>query len=210
MNVGEISDDELKILYETLPQIRRDKADGYLFEKDRRLSLGAGYLLALALKGYGKTEADVRYDPNGKPYIPDIFFNLSHSGEIACIATADGEVGVDVEKISEKRLNSPERIISESERAEYLTGEPDEKIKNMFMLWTVKEAFVKMNGSGLSTDLGDVEYGRTCGIKYMGRPQSGVYVEQYELPGYRISACSRDNVFAPRLEKVTCSAIDNL
>lgn len=204
INVGEFSDDVCKELYAALPKVRRDKVDAYRFDKDKRLSLGAGYLLAMALKEIGKTEADVRYDRNEKPFLPDFYFNLSHSGDIACIATADGEVGVDVEKIAEERTRAFDHVFSDAERLDYLTGEHAERTKNMFLLWTVKEAFVKMKGVGLLVDISDVEYSRRpYGIKYLGRLQNNVYVEEYELPGYKISVCSRDDCFAPRLEKAT-------
>ena len=48
----------------------------------------------------GFREAAFTYGEHGKPYLNGFCFNLSHSGTLAVLAVADGEVGVDVEKIA--------------------------------------------------------------------------------------------------------------
>ena len=79
---------------------RRERILRYRFEKDRRLSLGAGLLAAYALREAGAEDLTLQTGENGKPELlsyPDIHFNLSHSGTIAVCAVSDRPVGVDVE-----------------------------------------------------------------------------------------------------------------
>ena len=53
-NVDELQDLSLYLrLYESVPRERRGKADRMIFQKDNRLSLGAGALLEAALSGLG-------------------------------------------------------------------------------------------------------------------------------------------------------------
>ena len=56
---------------------RRKRVMRYRFEKDRHLCLGAGLLLAYALRQAGASNASLRNLPNGKPVLaagPDIHF----------------------------------------------------------------------------------------------------------------------------------------
>ncbi len=89
-------------------------------------------------------------EPSGK----SLFFNLSHTNEVALIAvTASSEVGVDIEHI--RPVTHAEKIarrfFSPSEVA-WLAEEPGEK--RFFQLWTRKEATLKAQGAGLFVPAG--------------------------------------------------------
>ncbi len=90
--------------YVMMPEYRRKKIDKKIFEKDKRLSLGAGILLHRALEDFLirsqkhslHDEFHIELGPDGKPFIPEIQdsfrFNLSHSGTKAiCIVACDLE-----------------------------------------------------------------------------------------------------------------------
>ncbi|MFU2318509.1 4'-phosphopantetheinyl transferase family protein [Rahnella sp. PCH160] len=97
--------------------------------------------------------------PQGKPWLPDfpwLRFNLSHSGTSAAIVLCRGvNVGVDLERISGKvevkkaiacRFFHPDeqRWLAEDE-AHYLL--------RFTRLWSVKEAWLKARGTGLTQSL---------------------------------------------------------
>ena len=91
-------------IYSQMPEYRKRKVDSYRFDRDRRLSLAAGYLLSKALRNAGIREETLRLTttPNGHPYFenrPDLHFSLSHAGKMAMCALADTPVGCDVEEI---------------------------------------------------------------------------------------------------------------
>ena len=101
---------------------------------------------------------DILRTPNGKPYIKGnpVYFSVSHSGEKAVIAICDKPVGVDIELLENVGINKFSRIISrysEKERAE-ISNNPELFLKN----WTMKEAFIKMRGGTLASDLKHLEY----------------------------------------------------
>ena len=86
MNVDILSDEKIfQYYYEKLSDFRKEKIDAFRFEKDKKLSLGAGILLNNALSNEGLSDNNVYLDKNKKPFIfgrNDIFFNISHSGTL--------------------------------------------------------------------------------------------------------------------------------
>lgn len=102
-----------------------------------------------------------RHGPRGKPYLEGdgLAFNLSHSGQLALVAVAPEEIGVDVEKV--RRLESltqiAERHFSEREfgALDGLVGDARELA--FYRCWTRKEAYIKALGEGLSMALDSFE-----------------------------------------------------
>src|SRR5581483_963906 len=100
--------------------------------------------------------------PYGKPVLPPadghggIHFNLTHShGAIACAVSPTREVGIDLE--DEQRnlayLELAERYFAGPE-ADHLRGlQGPERRSALFSIWTLKEAFVKAIGQGLTYPL---------------------------------------------------------
>lgn len=93
------------------------------------------------------------YGRHGKPRLPGValHFSVSHGGDGALIAVADGPVGVDLERVRERaRL---ERIIarwfSPATREAVLTLPEAERLHAFHAAWTQREAYVKAVGGGL-------------------------------------------------------------
>ena len=115
---------------------RIEKANGYLKENDKLLSLGGGYLYQKYLP-----VKDFKYNENGKPYLENgPFFNLSHSGEyIALVISKTREVGIDIQKVDENRLKTIEYVSNQK-------SNPNE----MFQIWSNKESLIKCLGLNMS------------------------------------------------------------
>ena len=88
--------------------------------------------------------------PGGKPvlkHFPTIFFNLSHSHELALCVVANYPVGIDVQyqkNIQYKMM--AKRFFNENEM---VNNKAD-----FFTLWTQKEAYLKSQGRGLAGGIG--------------------------------------------------------
>ena len=132
-------------------------------EHRRRFQISHGALRRI-LGGYlGADPRDVlfRHGPRGKPFLDGDgpSFNLSHSGQLAMVAVAGVEIGVDVEKV--RRLESltqiAERHFSDSEfgALDELLGAAKELA--FYRCWTRKEAYIKALGEGLSMALDSFE-----------------------------------------------------
>jgi 4'-phosphopantetheinyl transferase len=98
----------------------------------------------------GLVPGDVEFalGPHGKPELAgsSLRFNLSHSGDRALVALADGvEVGVDVERTN-RRSRVIERTLTEGERAALDDGD---RHLQLLRIWCRKEALAKALGGGL-------------------------------------------------------------
>jgi 4'-phosphopantetheinyl transferase len=105
-----------------------------------------------AALGEAPAEIAIRYGAHGKPYVPGLCFNISHSGGRAAIALAQVEVGADIELPRPRRTDDIARRFyapGEIERLFALTDAAARQAE-FFRLWTCKEAFLKATGEGLS------------------------------------------------------------
>ncbi len=93
--------------------------------------------------------------------VPRLRFNLSHSGGlVACLVTLGVDVGVDVESTQRDldMVRLADRFFSPEEASvvRALTG-PEQR-ERFFAYWTLKEAYLKACGRGLSIPLRQVSF----------------------------------------------------
>ena len=103
-------------------------------------------------------ELEFAYADQGKPYLDgsQLFFNLSHSGDVAVYAITQGRnVGVDVEYVGRKvaRDQVTRRFYATEEAAVIEAAAEVDRDRVFFSIWTLKEAFLKARGHGLSVSL---------------------------------------------------------
>jgi len=94
---------------------------------------------------------------HGKPYfpsLPDFHYNFTDSGDYLALATASGDVGIDLQKIVKTRYDI-EKLACRyytGEEASYLSSLSDAaaRERTFFRLWAIKEAYLKFLGIGLA------------------------------------------------------------
>jgi 4'-phosphopantetheinyl transferase len=137
------------------------RAERYVFERDRlAFVVGRGLLRQLLSRVTSMPPDQLKFVQNsfGKPSLPSqgVHFNLSHSSDIVLIAmAADGELGVDVERIRhlENFVQISHDFFSPSEVRE-LRRMPESQAQSAFYAcWTRKEAILKAEGVGLSLEM---------------------------------------------------------
>lgn len=123
----------------------------------RFIAARAGLRRQLAqLLDMGPRELRFEYGPQGKPClpeVPDLYFNLSHSGDWAVLAhSRQHRVGVDVETLLGPRRIGPNMLqmtLTPPERAR-LEALPLAAQRSAFTrYWTAKEAVMKLSGLGM-------------------------------------------------------------
>ena len=143
----------------------KTRVNRYKRDDDKKRSLLAQMLLS-KLMSQNNIEAKLKYEENGRPVFEntEYFLSLSHSGEVAFSAVSKSPVGIDVEKIRPISKSLIDRVCVDEEKDYVLCGFTitDEKniddpdvMKRFFEIWTAKEAYFKMMGSGI-TDLKSV------------------------------------------------------
>ncbi|EJR97188.1 phosphopantetheine-protein transferase domain protein [Bacillus mycoides] len=163
-----------------------------------RTLIGDLLIRSLVCQKYKMNNEEIKfiYNEYGKPFVQnfsDFHFNISHSGEWVVCATANSNVGIDIERVSDiEALKLANEFFSEEEFYDLSNMNSDEQINYFFDLWTLKESHIKMIGKGLYIPLNSfsVKKGSRTLISYTNIPQN-FYFRQYNIdPNYKISACA--------------------
>ena len=190
-------------LLKRVPDYRQKKAMSFKFPKGQMQSLGVGLLLHKACEDAGIVGADERvaYGENEKPYLmdfPDVFFNLSHSGERVMGVISPFDVGCDVEIIKGDRGRLAERFFKPEESAWIKHFETLEKQSEAFYrLWTLKECYMKVTGRGMSL-MPDkfalrVDENENISLYHDGDRPEYAFREIDLHDGYRYAYCMKNN-----------------
>jgi len=98
------------------------------------------------------------------PGIPPLRFNLTHTTGLAgCVITLSNECGIDAEKVVERHNPSgvANRMFSKTEYQELLQLTGQEHLDYFFERWTLREAYVKARGIGISFPTRKLHFKRT-------------------------------------------------
>ena len=153
------SADALQAFEATLSAAERARAHRFGHVRLReRYSMGRGMLrpiLGTALGSSATSIAIVRGE-RGRPQLagePALDFNVTHTEEVAMIATARGvRVGVDVERL-DRQINTAgiaRKFLTDDERANLAALDAEDARRRVLTLWTCKEAMSKATGDALS------------------------------------------------------------
>lgn len=152
-----IWDFELNEALSALPAWRRDEVTRYRREVDRRVRVIAHRLLRQLLDEEFGLDLDtlrVEHTVHGKPFFPDfhdVHFSISHCDVAVAVAVAREPVGIDVEMVTPLDMEVARRVLNDDELREVLAApRPDIEFTR---LWTIKESYLKMLGTGLIDDL---------------------------------------------------------
>ena len=161
-----LSQDDLDAAIALISSEERARRDRFHFARDRRDYAAAHALLRASLaRAAGRPPGEWRFDaePRGKPTLQpgdpargSLSFNLSHThGLVACAIASGADLGVDVERI-DRGANADGiagRYFAASEIA-WLRAVPAKAYAARFItLWTLKEAYLKATGEGISESL---------------------------------------------------------
>ena len=160
---------------------RIQKISRLVFDRDKRLCLGAGLLLRHMLLEEGITDLSVDMDENGKPYLPNndkLYFNLSHDGDIAVCVLSDSPVGVDV--CADRSLDREVADFAFSGEERSYLDQTDDKDEAFTRIWAEKESYLKMTGTGLLKD-----------PKSISVTEMDSFTE-FRIQGYLIAVCTSE------------------
>jgi 4'-phosphopantetheinyl transferase len=153
---------------EVLDDTERSRAARLVSDRGRNLFIFSHGLLRLTLAHY--LDADARElcftrSPQGRPEldtrgIVPIRFNLSHTdGLVGCVIARSADCGIDVESLGSieyRDLVAP--VLAPTEYAALLELGEEERRDRFLEIWTLKEAYLKARGLGLSRRLRDIAF----------------------------------------------------
>jgi 4'-phosphopantetheinyl transferase len=168
---------------------RLKKMRSYCQAEDRLRCLAGGLLMEGVAQG-----RELTYNKNGKPFLSGgPWFSLSHSGNFACFAlSALSPVGIDLEIRREEEFEALARTACHPVVLAFFLKNPG--IECFFNIWTAKESYAKMIGTGFS-----VEPSRFCIL-----PENMVLLTKKKpyfwsfnhLDGYSLTLCTAEPVDA--------------
>lgn len=128
--------------------------------KERRIyehELGRKLLEQGLWEEYGIIDT-VEQQPHQKPYLKnhiEIDFSISHTKGLVICALSDRSIGADVEKIREFHQGLLRKVCTDREAAYILEKDSQERF---FRIWTLKEAYLKATGQGITVPLGKLQF----------------------------------------------------
>lgn len=141
---------------------RREAVLKFKNKKAAYVSMTAGLLLQEVVKdvlGLLAEEIVIGKNEHGKPFIQgheEFKYNISHSGNMVMLAYSKQEVGADIEELRNKDIKVAKRCFNKSEY-DYVLGkgqdDNDAVTERFFRVWTMKEAYLKYSGKGISVPL---------------------------------------------------------
>ena len=160
--ISDFTTEELELLRASLSPSRAKRIRRLRRPEDQPRSL-AGEALARKLlrEQFGVLCPTLHCDELGCPRLPDtgLFVSIAHCGQHIVCAAAQMPVGIDIERIRPIDLSMAKHVCTEEEAA-YLFGhrpDPDdyrlchdpETLQRFYEIWTGKEAYFKMQGTGI-------------------------------------------------------------
>ncbi len=122
----------------------------FVFPKDDSISTDRRVLdCARGFLGLSEATLSIVRDPYHKPRFAqrdDLFFSVSHSGDLFLCAFSAAPVGVDVEHHKDCNFEQISRRFFHADEYAYLKAND---FRDFFSVWTAKESYVKYTGDGI-------------------------------------------------------------
>ena len=146
----------------------------------------------------------------GKPYlegVPNLFFNISHSGDYLVCAFSDQAVGIDIEKRQKARMEVASRFFHSLEVERLKSVWAEKKDRLFYDFWSVKESFLKYTGAGLTRPMSSFLVAFEEDGIFLHEENRKLPLEVSECPidhRYSCFVCSEQNVL-PRVRECSIS-----
>ncbi|SDB18558.1 4'-phosphopantetheinyl transferase family protein [Eubacterium oxidoreducens] len=133
---------------------RVEYADRYKNDEDAVNALFAQIVLGECLEQFlnhrvTAEEVEIAKTQSGQPYLeafPQLHVSISHTDGMIGVAISEEPIGIDVQKVRKIRDSLLNRTLSPKEQC--IVRERECPEKSFSMLWAMKEAIVKMHGTG--------------------------------------------------------------
>ena len=180
--------DELILL---LDEERQKRVRSYGASKEALRCLAAGLLLYDAF-GDRARNAHFEHGKRGKPFLTDHRpFNITHAGDYAVLALSGEAVGVDLERVRPINWSRVAERFFHPDEQRFL-AESDDPQTMFFLIWTLKESYLKAEGQGFSVSPRSFcILPRESGAEL--KNGSGYRFRSFSaFPGYCLSVCYRE------------------
>lgn len=191
---------------------KRERIKTFMFQQDSLRSLLGDLLSRYAIckrTKYKNSQLKFGVNDYNKPVLikpSELHFNISHSGNWVVCAVADELVGIDVEFIKNINFEIAKRFFTKDEYSDLIKQNPTNQLKYFYLIWTLKESYIKADGRGLSLPLNsfciNIKNNRISVIT--NNELSYCFFRRYDIDNFHISSvCSLENSFSDTIKEVT-------
>ena len=157
IDIREVSEAELAETFDNMDENRKERCLRYKFDEDKRRMIAGEYLakkLAKEILGTAKEDISLINLESGQPVIlikdKKLCVSISHSGSFAAAAVSSTPVGIDIEETRDVPQGVVRKAFSQDEIDFVNSAQTEEEKKQRFLrIWTAKEAYLKLKGTGL-------------------------------------------------------------
>lgn len=163
---------------------RYEKSTHFKSTNDKLRSIGAGALISKVLN---IDEKDIFFNTDGKPLSnkTTVKFNLSHSGNYIILATANNDVGTDIEALGRYNESIAKKILT-NEELKYVSDDLDNRFTT---IWTLKEAVSKAIGIGIRISFSSLNVLPLLNDNCIEYNKFQLFAKTITLDDYCISVC---------------------
>lgn len=165
-DMTQVTETEVQRMLPLVDEQRRNEALRYKHLFGQFACLKSWLMLEELLNPMGITDLEMNYNEHGKPYLrhhPSIHFNLSHCKNGIAVAVDFIPVGIDIESFRKSNIALVRKTMNPAE-AEWIRASSD-PVETFTRFWTMKEAVVKLRGTGITEDLHHVLDGNGYRLK---------------------------------------------
>ena len=149
-DMTQVTESEVQKMLALVDEPHRSEALRYKFLGGQFEHLKTWLMLVEMLKGWGVENFELQYNEHGKPslvHYPDIHFNISHCKNGLAVAVDGKPIGIDIESIRNADSALVKKTMNDIEAAQIHNTE------DFIRFWTMKEAVLKLRGTGIIDDL---------------------------------------------------------
>lgn len=171
-NTDKLDENFLSQSVQFLSLQRLKKIDDLKIMSDKINSASVYLLLRYAMKKeYGIDKpVEFTFGKHSKPYLaeyPELYFNFSHCRNSCACITSPKETAVDIADMRKISLRTASYFCSKEE-FEYISRLEDPS-PELIKLWSMKECYSKLDGSGLYLDFKEITGEKLSGINVIKR-----------------------------------------
>lgn len=170
---------------------KKNRINKYVFEKDKAQAVLSELLIrVLYCEQNNVSNSDVifKFNEFGKPFIENyknFCFNISHSNDVIVAIIDNEDIGIDVELIQNLSDDLAKFFCTENEYNQILKEEKNNKGKLITFIWSLKEAYLKFLGTGMSKSF------KSFDVISRENIDSNIFLYNKQYKEYSLSVCSK-------------------
>ena len=153
-DMSQVTEAEVQRMLPLVNAQRREEALRYKHLFGQFACLKSWLMLAELLEPLGISNLEMTYNEHGKPRLlhhPELHFNISHCKNGIAVASDTLPIGIDIECFHRESESLVNRTMNEAEAESIRASE--HPTATFTLLWTQKEAVLKLRGTGIVDDL---------------------------------------------------------